>query len=214
MTIFAPVQSLLGGAPIGFSVVFFLGLLARPTAMRIYRARTSAEPSQIEVNQHFPLDIFGYPIDLSIEPEVTGFFDPETNTISYVAKEPKSRSCAIIDTVTDIDYAAGRIRFVSADRIIAFVKDHHLKVEWLIEMHAHADHLSAAPYLQQKLGGNLVSGERIKIVQEVFGKIFNQGKEFRRDAPQFDELFKDGDRYTIGGMKAFAMHTPATHPPA
>lgn len=165
------------------------------------------------MTQHFPLDMSAYPIDMSVKPEVTGFFDPETNTISYVAKDPKSPSCAIIDTVMDIDYAAGRISFASADRVIAFVKDHELKVEWLIETHAHADHLSAAPYLQQKLGGKLGIGEKIKIVQEVFGKIFNEGTEFRRDGSQFDRLFKDGDTYTIGGMKAFAMHTPG-HTPA
>jgi glyoxylase-like metal-dependent hydrolase (beta-lactamase superfamily II) len=113
----------------------------------------------------------------------------------------------------DIDYAAGRISYQSADKIIAFVKDRDLKVEWLIETHAHADHLSAAPYIQGKLGGKLGIGDNIKIVQSVFGKIFNEGTEFQRDGSQFDRLFKDGDTYTIGSMTAFAMLTPG-HTPA
>jgi glyoxylase-like metal-dependent hydrolase (beta-lactamase superfamily II) len=113
----------------------------------------------------------------------------------------------------DIDYAAGRISYESADKIIAYIKEHDLKVEWLIETHAHADHLSGAPYIQQKLGGKLGIGENIKVVQEVFGKIFNEGTEFQRDGSQFDRLFKDGDTYKIGGMTAFAMLTPG-HTPA
>ncbi len=152
-------------------------------------------------------------VDLDVKPEVTAFFDEPTNTISYVVKDPKSKACAIIDSVMDIDYAAGRISYESAEAIIAFVRSNALDVEWLIETHAHADHLSAAPYIQKKLGGKLGIGERIKIVQEVFGKIFNEGTEFRRDGSQFDRLFKDGDTYTIGTMTAFAMlttgHTPA-----
>lgn len=154
-----------------------------------------------------------HPVDLSLVPEVTAFFDPPTNTVSYVVKDPNSQSCAIMDSVMDIDYAAGRISYESADAIIQFVKDHHLKVEWLIETHAHADHLSAAPYIQGKLGGKLGIGENIKIVQSVFGKIFNEGTEFQRDGSQFDRLFKDGDTYQIGGMTAFAMLTPG-HTPA
>lgn len=152
-------------------------------------------------------------VDLDVKPEVTAFFDEPTNTISYVVKDPKSNACAIIDSVMDIDYAAGRISYQSADTIIDFVTSRGLEVEWLIETHAHADHLSAAPYIQKKLGGKLGIGERIKIVQEVFGKIFNEGTEFRRDGSQFDRLFKDGDTYQIGTMTAFAMlttgHTPA-----
>ncbi|RUO97392.1 MBL fold metallo-hydrolase [Hyphomicrobium sp.] len=154
-----------------------------------------------------------HPVDLSIKPEVTGFFDEQTNTVSYVVKDPKSPSCAIIDSVMDIDYAAGRISYESADRIIAFVKERGLKVEWLIETHAHADHLSAAPYIQGKLGGKLGIGENITIVQSVFGKIFNEGTEFQRDGSQFDRLFKDGDTYNIGTVTAFAMLTPG-HTPA
>jgi len=159
------------------------------------------------------MTIIPHPIDLSLKPEVTAFFDPPTNTVSYVVKDPGSHSCAIIDSVMDIDYAAGRISYESADKIIQFVSDHDLKVEWLIETHAHADHLSAAPYIQGKLGGKLGIGENIKIVQNVFGKIFNEGTEFQRDGSQFDRLFKDGEIYQIGGMRAFAMLTPG-HTPA
>ena len=154
-----------------------------------------------------------HPVDLSVKPEVTAFFDEPTNTVSYVVKDPHSKACAVIDSVMDIDYAAGRISYQSADEIIKFVQEQGLKVEWLIETHAHADHLSAAPYIQGKLGGKLGIGENIKIVQEVFGKIFNEGTEFQRDGSQFDRLFKDGDTYQIGGMTAFAMLTPG-HTPA
>ena len=152
-------------------------------------------------------------VDLSIKPEVKGFFDEATNTVSYVVKDPKSSACAVVDSVMDIDYAAGRISYQSADEIIRYIQDSGLKVEWLIETHAHADHLSAAPYIQGKLGGKLGIGENIRIVQEVFGKIFNEGTEFQRDGSQFDRLFKDGDTYTIGNMTAFAMMTPG-HTPA
>lgn len=152
-------------------------------------------------------------VDMAIKPEVKGFFDKATSTVSYVVKDPGSKACAIIDSVMDIDYAAGRISYDSADEIIRYVQGHGLTVEWLIETHAHADHLSAAPYIQGKLGGRLGIGENIKIVQEVFGKIFNEGTEFQRDGSQFDRLFKDGDAYAIGGMQAFAMLTPG-HTPA
>ena len=152
-------------------------------------------------------------VDLSMKPEVKGFFDEATNTVSYVVKDPNSSACAVIDSVMDIDYAAGRISYDSADESIRDVQDSGLKVEWLIETHAHADHLSAAPYIQGKLGGKLGIGENIRIVQEVFGKIFNEGTEFQRDGSQFDRLFKDGDTYTIGTLTAFAMLTPG-HTPA
>jgi len=154
-----------------------------------------------------------YPVDLSVKPQVKGFFDPATNTISYVVKDPGSNACAIVDSVMDIDYAAGRITYDHADEIIAYVQEHGLKVEWLIETHVHADHLSAAPYIQQKLGGKLGIGRNITIVQETFGKVFNEGTEFQRDGSQFDRLFDEGDTYTIGGMTAFAIHTPG-HTPA
>lgn len=154
-----------------------------------------------------------HPLDLTVKPKVKGFFDEATNTVSYVVQDPSSNACAIIDSVMDIDYAAGRISYQSADEIITYVQDNGLKVEWLIETHAHADHLSAAPYIQGKLGGKLGIGENIRIVQDVFGKIFNEGTEFQRDGSQFDRLFKDGDTYTIGNMTAFAMLTPG-HTPA
>lgn len=146
-------------------------------------------------------------------PEVTAFFDADTNTISYVVRDPASTSCAIIDSVMDIDYAAGRISYTSADKIIAHVRAHGLSVEWLIETHAHADHLAGAPYIQQKLGGKIGIGEHIVTVQNVFGKVFNEGTEFQRDGSQFDRLFKDGDTYPIGSLTARVMYTPG-HTPA
>ncbi len=152
-------------------------------------------------------------VELTVKPKVRGFFDEATNTVSYVVQDPSSNACAIIDSVMDIDYAAGRISYQSADEIIKYVQDNGLKVEWLIETHAHADHLSAAPYIQGKVGGKLGIGENIRIVQDVFGKIFNEGTEFQRDGSQFDRLFKDGETYTIGNMTAFAMLTPG-HTPA
>ncbi|MEI4472128.1 MBL fold metallo-hydrolase [Frigidibacter sp. MR17.24] len=154
-----------------------------------------------------------YATDHAQKPEVTGFFDPATNTISYVVKDPGSPSCAIVDSVMDMDYAAGRITYDHADRMIAFVRDHGLTLEWLIETHVHADHLSAAPYIQGVLGGRLGIGRNITLVQETFGKIFNEGTEFQRDGSQFDRLFDDGDRYRIGTLDCVAMHTPG-HTPA
>ena len=146
-------------------------------------------------------------------PEVTGFFDPATNTISHVVRDPGSDACAVIDSVMDIDYAAGRLSTASADRIIAFIQGNGLRLEWLIETHVHADHLSAAPYIQGKLGGKIGIGDKITVVQETFGKIFNEGTEFQRDGSQFDRLFSDGDSYEIGGLKALAIATPG-HTPA
>jgi glyoxylase-like metal-dependent hydrolase (beta-lactamase superfamily II) len=154
-----------------------------------------------------------YPIDLSVKPEVSAHFDEATNTISYIVKDPGSNACAIIDSVMDIDYAAGRITHDHADALIAEIKSRGLKLEWIIETHVHADHLSAAPYLQQELGGKIGVGEKIIAVQETFGKIFNEGTEFQRDGSQFDALFKDGDTYTIGTLPCFAMATPG-HTPA
>jgi glyoxylase-like metal-dependent hydrolase (beta-lactamase superfamily II) len=152
-------------------------------------------------------------VDLSVKPEVTAFSDAPTNTISYVVKDPASNACAVVDSVMDIDYAAGRITYDSADAIITHIRDCGLKLDWLIETHVHADHLSAAPYIQGKLGGKIGIGEQITVVQEVFGKVFNEGTEFRRDGSQFDRLFKDSDSYSIGGLRAFALHTPG-HTPA
>jgi glyoxylase-like metal-dependent hydrolase (beta-lactamase superfamily II) len=146
-------------------------------------------------------------------PDVTGFFDRDTNTISYVIKDPVSSACAIIDAVMDFDYASGRISTTSADKLIEHITAHGLKLEWLIETHAHADHLSGAPYIQQRLGGKIGIGEHIRTVQDVFGKVFNEGTEFQRDGSQFDRLFRDGDTYAIGGMTTQVLHTPG-HTPA
>ncbi|MFT6074291.1 MAG: glyoxylase-like metal-dependent hydrolase (beta-lactamase superfamily II) [Yoonia sp.] len=154
-----------------------------------------------------------YPVDLSIKPEVSPHFDEATNTITYIVKDPNSNHCAIIDSVMDIDYAAGRITYDAADALIAEIKDRGLTLDWIIETHVHADHLSAAPYIQQKLGGKIGVGEKILVIQETFGKIFNEGTEFQRDGSQFDALFKDRDTYMIGGMQAFAIYTPG-HTPA
>jgi glyoxylase-like metal-dependent hydrolase (beta-lactamase superfamily II) len=154
-----------------------------------------------------------YPVHMHVEPEVSAFFDEATNTISYIVKDPNSSSCAIVDSVMDIDYAAGRITYEHADALIASIKDRDLKLEWIIETHVHADHLSAAPYIQEQLGGKIGIGDQIMVVQETFGKVFNEGTEFQRDGSQFDALFKDGDRYQIGTMEAFAMYTPG-HTPA
>ncbi|MEO9612120.1 MAG: MBL fold metallo-hydrolase [Nitratireductor sp.] len=151
--------------------------------------------------------------DLSVKPDVTAFFDEATNTVTYVVKDPQSKACAVVDSVMDIDYAAGRITYDHADQIIEHIRKNDLKLEWIIETHVHADHLSAAPYIQEKLGGKLGIGDRITIVQDTFGKVFNEGTEFQRDGSQFDRLFKDGDSYTIGSMTAYAMHTPG-HTPA
>jgi glyoxylase-like metal-dependent hydrolase (beta-lactamase superfamily II) len=151
--------------------------------------------------------------DLSLAPEVAGFFDAETNTVSYVVKDPSSRACAIVDSVLDIDYAAGRLSYASAGKIVEHVKAHGLEVQWHIETHVHADHLSAAPYLQGKLGGKVGIGKLITVVQDTFGKIFNEGTEFQRDGSQFDRLFDDGDTYMIGAMTAHTLHTPG-HTPA
>ena len=152
-------------------------------------------------------------VDLSVKPDITPFFDPATNTVSYVVKDPSSAACAVIDSVMDIDYASGRIAPTSADTIIRLIADRGWSLEWLIETHVHADHLSAAPYIQSRLGGRIGIGAGIRIVQETFGKIFNEGTEFQRDGSQFDRLFHDGDSYQIGGMTAFAMQTPG-HTPA
>ena len=154
-----------------------------------------------------------YPVQMDVHPEVHAVFDPATNTISYIVKDPASTACAIVDSVMDIDYAAGRITYDHADELIAYIEQNGLTLEWIIETHVHADHLSAAPYIQQKLGGKIGVGEKIMVVQDTFGKVFNEGTEFQRDGSQFDKLFKDGDVYMIGTMRAFAMYTPG-HTPA
>lgn len=152
-------------------------------------------------------------VDLSVKPEVTSFFDAATNTISHVVKDPGSDACAVVDSVMDIDYAAGRITYDHADEIIAHIRARGLLLDWLIETHVHADHLSAAPYIQRALGGRIGIGRNITLVQDTFGKIFNEGTEFQRDGSQFDRLFEDGDSYRVGRLACRAIHTPG-HTPA
>lgn len=145
--------------------------------------------------------------------EVKGFFDDATNTISYVVKDPTGSACAIIDSVLDFDYASGRTDTRSADAIVSYVREQGLTVEWLLESHVHADHLSAAPYLQERLGGKIGIGEQITVVQDTFGKVFNEGTEFQRDGSQFDRLFREGDSFHIGQLRGEVLHTPG-HTPA
>ena len=146
-------------------------------------------------------------------PEVKAFFDNDSNTVSYVVTDPATKKAAIIDSVMDFDYASGTIGYDHADMIIEYVTTQKLDVEWLIETHVHADHLSAAPYIQQKLGGKLGISNRISEVQKVFGKVFNAGTEFERNGSQFDQLFADGDWYKIGELDGVAIATPG-HTPA
>ncbi|WP_141441419.1 MBL fold metallo-hydrolase [Vreelandella titanicae] len=146
-------------------------------------------------------------------PIVTHFFDEPTNTFSYVVQDPDSRACAIIDSVLDFDYAAGRTDVRSANTIIAFIREHDLDVVWILETHVHADHLSAAPYLHEQLGGKTGIGANIVKVQEIFGKAFNAGSEFARDGSQFDALFEEGDTFAVGQLQGQVLHTPG-HTPA
>lgn len=147
------------------------------------------------------------------KPIVTHFFDEATNTFSYVVQDPGSSACAILDSVLDFDYAAGRTDIRSADDIAAFVRDNGLEVAWILETHIHADHLSAAPYLHETLGGTTGIGSGIVDMQQMFGKIFNAGTEFARDGSQFDCLFDEGDTFSIGKLEGRVLHTPG-HTPA
>ena len=151
--------------------------------------------------------------DKRLRPSIAGFFDEATNTVSYVVHDPKTGEAAIIDSVLDFDAASGRTSNGSADRMIEYVTSNNLKVTWLIETHAHADHISAAPYLQERLGGKLAIGCDIIRVQEVFGKLFNAGTDFERDGSQFDKLFEDGETFRIGELEGIALHVPG-HTPA
>ncbi|MEM0923149.1 MAG: MBL fold metallo-hydrolase [Pseudomonadota bacterium] len=146
-------------------------------------------------------------------PEVTAFFDEPTNCASYILRDPDSEACAIIDSVLDFDHASGRTSTRSADALIGHIKAEGLRCDWILETHVHADHLSAAPYLQEQLGGKIGIGAEICTVQEVFGKVFNEGTEFQRDGSQFDALFREQDRFEIGGLAAHVLHTPG-HTPA
>ncbi|OZI54330.1 MBL fold metallo-hydrolase [Bordetella genomosp. 4] len=146
-------------------------------------------------------------------PDVHTFFDPDTFTASHIVRDPGGNACAIIDSVLDFDYASGRTAETSAMRMAAHVQEHHLQTQWVLETHAHADHLSAAPLLIEQLGGRLAIGKHITTVQNVFGKIFNAGTEFARDGRQFDRLFEDGDQFQIGELQGIALHVPG-HTPA
>ena len=152
-------------------------------------------------------------MSLNIVPEVTGFFDEATNTISYIVKDPTSKACALVDSVLDFDMSSGRTSFEQADKLLAKVEERELEVEWILETHVHADHLSAAPYLRDKTGAKIGIGSNITDVQEIFGKIFNAGSEFQLDGSQFDQLFDDGDIFNIGALTCSVMHTPG-HTPA
>ena len=146
-------------------------------------------------------------------PNITAFFDKATNTISYIVCDPNGSSCAVIDSVLDFDFASGRTDTRSADKLINFIKENKLDVQWLLESHVHADHLSAAPYIQMEVGGKIGIGSHITDVQETFGKIFNEGTEFQRDGSQFDKLFVEGDTFHIGQLRGDVLHTPG-HTPA
>ena len=145
--------------------------------------------------------------------KVKGFFDEETSTISYVVYDMTSKKCAVIDSVLDFDFSSGTIDYHNAEKIISFIEKMKLDLEWLIETHVHADHLSASPYIQKKLGGKIGISEKISDIQNIFGKTFNAGTEFQRDGSQFDRLFKDNDEYKIGSIKCKVINTPG-HTPA
>ena len=146
-------------------------------------------------------------------PEVTAFFDEATFTVSYVVRDPASTAAAIVDSVLGFDYSSGRTDTRSADMIVDYVRENGLEIDWVLETHVHADHLSAAPYLQEKLGGKIGIGAEISVVQDTFGKVFNEGTEFERDGSQFDALFSEGDTFEIGALKGRILHTPG-HTPA
>ena len=145
--------------------------------------------------------------------KIKGFFDEETSTISYVIYDMTSKKCAVIDSVLDFDFSSGTIDYHNAEKIISFIEKMKLDLEWLIETHVHADHLSASPYIQKKLGGKIGISEKISDIQNIFGKTFNAGTEFQRDGSQFDRLFKDNDEYKIGSVKCKVINTPG-HTPA
>ena len=145
--------------------------------------------------------------------DVTAFFDEATNTVTYLLADPTGTACAIIDSVLDFDYASGRTDTRSADAMIAHIRSARLDLQWILETHVHADHLSAAPYIQNQLGGKIGIGAHITDVQTTFGKVFNEGSEFQRDGSQFDRLFAEGDSFHIGQLPARVLHTPG-HTPA
>jgi glyoxylase-like metal-dependent hydrolase (beta-lactamase superfamily II) len=164
-------------------------------------------------NRYLACDVLTRALDEAAKrPQATSFFDEPTNTASHVVRDPASRRCGVIDSVLDYDAASGRTATQSAHQLIAFIGEHGLEVEWILETHVHSDHLSAAPYIKQRLGGALGIGENVRVVQDAFGKVFNAGTEFQHDGSQFDHLFVDGERFTIGELDAVALHTPGHTP--
>ena len=146
-------------------------------------------------------------------PEIKAYFDAPTNTVSYLVTDPATKKCAVVDSVLNFEYSSGTISYAQADEIIGDITDQGLTLDWLIETHVHADHLSAAPYIQEKLGGKIMISKEITVVQNIFGKVFNAGTEFERDGSQFDMLLADGDTYQVGSIDAKVLHTPG-HTPA
>lgn len=147
------------------------------------------------------------------KPIVQSFFDEVSYTATHVVHDPATKNAAIIDSVMDFDQASGRTSFENVGHVVDYVRSEDLTVDWLLETHAHADHLSAAPYLKQELGGEIGIGAEIRTIQQTFGTIFNEGAEFARDGSQFDRLFEDGDQFEVGGIPAIALHVPG-HTPA
>lgn len=146
-------------------------------------------------------------------PDVKSFFDPMSHTVTYIVSDPNSRQCAVIDPVLDYDAATGRTSTASAEAVIAYIDDNHLSCDWILETHAHADHLTAAPFLQDRLKAKIAIGDHIPVVQRVFGDVFNAGVAFKLDGSQFDHLFQDGDSFSIGELQAQVIFTPG-HTPA
>jgi glyoxylase-like metal-dependent hydrolase (beta-lactamase superfamily II) len=152
-------------------------------------------------------------INSNINYTIQNFFDKHTSTLSYVVYCNLKKKCAVIDSVLDFDYSSGSIDYLNANKIISYINKNELELEWLIETHVHADHLSASPYIQKRLGGKIGISEKISEIQDIFGKTFNAGTEFQKDGSQFDKLFKNNDEYQIGKISCKVIHTPG-HTPA
>jgi glyoxylase-like metal-dependent hydrolase (beta-lactamase superfamily II) len=148
-----------------------------------------------------------------MKPEVTAFYDPATFTISYVVRDPGGDACAVVDPVLDYDPKSGRTGTGSADALIEFIESNDLRLDWILETHAHADHLTGAHYLRDQIGGKIAIGEHIRTVQKAFAPLFDMGEDFPTDGSQFDQLFADNDRFEIGALQGRVMHTPG-HTPA
>ena len=152
-------------------------------------------------------------MNLNINYKIQNFFDKQTSTLSYVVYCDLTKKCAVIDSVLDFDYSSGSVDYLNADKIISYINKNELELEWLIETHVHADHLSASPYIQKRLGGKIGISEKISDMKDIFGKTFNAGTEFQRDGSQFDKLFNNNDEYQIGKINCKVIHTPG-HTPA